>query len=131
MRRGIASGLAGVVAAALSLGLLFGALFNATAACAAPAVDATPEAADWAKPTATAVVTYGSIYTAVLATVQSARWIIAAAAPLEWAATAQTFGTPLLVMPIMVQLIPVVRRWAPEAVDAMGVGAPVNPGGAI
>ncbi len=74
---------------------------------------------DWVRSATTTAVTYGSIYTAVLVAVQTARVIITAVTPFEFLATAQTFGIPLFVVPIMAQLIPAVRQWAPQATDTM------------
>ena len=74
---------------------------------------------EWVKPAATTAITYGTIYGFVLTAVQSARVLITALAPLEWLATAQTFGIPMFVVPVMAQLVPAVRQWAPDAADSL------------
>ena len=72
---------------------------------------------DWLKPAATKAITYGSIYTAVLAAEQGTRLAIVTLAPIEWLGVTQTFGIPLVMVPLMAELIPEVRQWAPKAVD--------------
>lgn len=69
--------------------------------------------------------TYGSLYVIVVASVQVAGGIIAAAAPASWSATAQTFGVPLLVVPLMAEMVPRIRRNVPPFVESwMGGSAP-------
>jgi uncharacterized membrane protein YgdD (TMEM256/DUF423 family) len=75
---------------------------------------------DMLKSVSTTAITYGSIYAAVLVAVQGARVIITALSPTAFLATAQTFGIPLFVVPVMAQLVPAVRQWAPQAVDGVG-----------
>ena len=87
---------------------------------AAPAVRAADTGGpDWVKPAATTAITYGTIYGVVLTAVQSARVLITALAPFEWLAVAQTFGVPMFVVPVMAQLVPAVRHWAPDAADSL------------
>ena len=75
---------------------------------------------DMLKSVSTTAITYGSIYAAVLVAVQGARVIITALSPTAFLTTAQTFGIPLFVVPVMAQLVPAVRQWAPQAVDGVG-----------
>ena len=76
------------------------------------------EASAW-KPFTTAAITYSSLYTIVVTGVRSTQAVMGSLVPIEWLATAQTYGTPLILVPIMAQLIPAVRQWAPQAADTL------------
>lgn len=85
----------------------------------ASAGDGAERRAEWVKPVATTAITYGTLYAAVLTAVTGARLTITALAPLEWLSASLTFGTPLFVIPVMAQLVPAVRQWAPAAAEAL------------
>lgn len=63
------------------------------------------------------VATYGTLYVIVVASVQIASRVVAAAAPASWSAAAQAFGVPLLVVPLMVEMVPMIRRNVPSLIE--------------
>ena len=102
-RRRLWSGLLGIVCLALVL-------------IATPAGASQSGRQDWLQPAVTTVSIYGSLYVVVVIAVQSARHGVAAVAPTAWVDLAQTFGVPLLVVPVMANLVPAVRSAVPRMV---------------
>lgn len=92
----------------------------ALSAMAIPGLAATEPVQDWpgwVRPTATTAAIYGSLYVLVVGAVQVATRLVDAVAPASWGAASQTFGIPLLMVPLMAQMVPLLRRTVPATVD--------------
>jgi len=85
---------------------------EATFAAEEPAASA-PQS--WVTEATSSTLLYGSIYLSVVTAVQAARLVLTAVTPVEWLGLAQALGVPAVVVPIMVQLVPTVKQWVPQA----------------